>query len=99
MSPGRVVGNLTRISGSHVVGPVCSRKQGADPAEVQVHFCGSCQGKRIAHTIGTIFFCVPYGIKVHRDAGFEGDIRDVMTLSYRGELGELFVSSSMNPSG
>jgi len=70
-----------------------------DLAQAQVPACESCQGKRIAHTSGTILFCVPRGVKVDRDSGFEGDIHDLITLSRCGELGKLIVSSSPNSSG
>ena len=68
-------------------------------AEVQIPSCGSCWGTRTRHTLGTIMFCVSHGIKLHRDSGCEGDIRDVMTISHRGKTGELIIYSSMNPSG
>jgi len=68
-------------------------------AEAQIPSCGSCWGRRARHTVGTIVFCVPHGIKPHRDASFEGDIRDVMTISSRGETGKLIIVSSTNPFG
>ena len=70
-----------------------------DSAAAQVPSCRSCGGKRIAHTIGTVLFCVPHDMKVHRDAGFEGDIRDTVTHSLRKETATLTVYSSTNPSG
>jgi hypothetical protein len=73
--------------------------QSPDPNAVSVQSCGSCWSKRIAHTFGTILFCVPRGMKVQRVAGFEGDIRDVITLSRRREIGKLIVLSDGNPSG
>jgi hypothetical protein len=73
--------------------------QSPDSTEVDVHSCGSCWSKRIAHTFGTMLFCVPRGMKVQRVAGFEGDIRDVITLSRRRETGKLIVFSDLNPSG
>jgi hypothetical protein len=72
---------------------------GADSSEVQKHPCGFCWGKRITRTSGLLLFCVPHGMKVRRAAGFEGDIRDVILFSHRGETGELIISSSVNPSG
>jgi hypothetical protein len=68
-------------------------------AAAQVPSCRSCSGKRIAHTTGTVLLCVPHGMKVHRDAGFEGDIRDTITLAHRKETATLTVYSSTNPSG
>jgi hypothetical protein len=71
-----------------------------DSAEVQIHSCQACAGKRIAHTpIGTLLFCVPRSMKVHRDSGFEGDVQDVITFSRRGVTSKLTVRSRTNPSG
>jgi hypothetical protein len=75
------------------------QNNGLDSNEVQIQPCGSCSGKRIVHTVGTVLFCVPRGMKVHRDEGFEGDSQDVVTFSRRGEIGKLIVRSSINPSG
>ena len=72
---------------------------GPNSAEVQLHACGFCWGKRIRHTVGTVVFCVPRGINLHHDAGFEGDIRDIITISRGGETRKLIIFSSMNPSG
>jgi len=72
---------------------------GANSSEVQKHSCGFFWGKRIAHTSGSLLFCVPHGIKVSRAAGFEGDIRDNIRLSDRGETGELIILSGVGPSG
>src|SRR5215469_10946415 len=74
-------------------------QENSAPDSPAVPSCRSCGGKRIAHTIGTVLFCVPHGMKVHRDAGFEGDIRDSITLSARKETATLTVYSSTNPSG
>src|SRR5438874_6774176 len=70
-----------------------------DSADLQIHSFESCRGKQISHTLGTILFCVPRSMKVRREASFEGDIQDDVTVSLRGEMGKLIVRSSSNPSG
>jgi hypothetical protein len=76
-------------------------QENSDPeiGEIQRHSCELCFGKRIHHTMGTILFCVPRGMKVHRDAGFEGDVQDIITFAKRRQRSQLIVSSSTNPSG
>ena len=70
---------------------------GQENDELQIHSFGSCRGKQIAHTLGSVLFCIPRGMKVHRNAGFEGDVQDVVTLSLRGETGKLMVHSDAYP--
>lgn len=65
----------------------------------QVPACRSCWGKRIRHTFGTVFLCVPHGMKVQREAGFEGDIRDVVTINHLREIASLTIYSNISPSG
>ena len=67
-------------------------------AESQEPSCQSCSGKQITHTIGTVVFCVPRGLKVTREAGFEGAIRDAIALS-TGEKASLTIYSNLSPSG
>ncbi len=70
-----------------------------DSAEIQIHSFGSCRGKQIVHSLGTVLFCIPRSMKVHREASFEGDIQDAVTVSVRGEMGKLMVRSSLTPFG
>src|SRR5689334_1529364 len=70
-----------------------------DLRTVNVPSCRHCWGKRIKHNLGTIQFCVPYWMDTRRVAGFEGDVRDVITLSRQGIKSELIVYSNMSPSG
>ena len=51
----------------------------------------SCRRKRIAHTSGYFQFCIPRGMRYRRIAGFEGDIRDQITLHIHGESSELVI--------
>jgi len=67
-------------------------------AESQEPTCQSCSGKQTTHTMGTVVFCVPRGLKVTRIAGFEGDIRDSIALS-GGEKASMTIYSSISPSG
>jgi hypothetical protein len=72
---------------------------GADSSALQAHSCGFCGGKQITDTSGTILFCIHHGMKFHRNAGFEGDFRDNIRFSHRGETGELIIRSGVSPSG
>jgi len=68
-----------------LVGSVLLAQEGRAPgtADIQVPSCGSCRGKQIEHTMRTIVFCVPRGLKAHREAGEEGELADTITLSRR----------------
>jgi len=70
-----------------------------DSAEIQIQTFGSCKGKPIAHTLGTILFCVPRGMKIERWTSFEGDTQDTVVVSVQGEMGKLIVRTSSGPSG
>jgi hypothetical protein len=72
---------------------------GQENDELQIHSFGSCVGKQIAHTLGTILFCIPRGMEVHRWTSFEGDTQDTITVSVRGKKGKLIVRTSSGPSG
>ena len=58
----------------------------------------SCRGKSIKHSYSMFCFCVPYGMKVRRTAGFEGDVSDLITLHHGGAVAQLRVYSTVNPS-
>src|ERR1700694_4136006 len=72
---------------------------GPDSSEPQIHSCAFCGGKQITHSSGTVLFCIHNGMKLHRKSGFEGDIRDNIRLSDRGETREMIILSDVSPSG
>jgi hypothetical protein len=59
--------------------------------------CGLCMGHHSRHASGIVQFCVPFGMNYRRMAGFEGDIRDIMTVFHKKETAQLIIQSSQNP--
>lgn len=64
--------------------------------DVEIPGCSitHCKGKRVAHRLGMLRFCVPPGMKYRRAAGFEGDIHDTITVHSRKDELVIFTANS-----